>query len=67
MSELMSHTVARKPAPAAVAARNATSPVPPATSSSANGESLRGGLSALIIISFQIRCRPADIRSFIRS
>jgi hypothetical protein len=67
MSELMSQTVARKPLPAALAARNAMSPVPPATSSSANGVSARGGLSALIIRFFQTRCRPADIRSFIRS
>ena len=43
------------------------SPVPPATSSSANGASPFGGFSALIMMSFQTRCRPADIRSFIRS
>jgi len=67
ISELMSQTVARKPEPEVLAARKAISPVPPATSSSANGASVRGGLSALIITSFQARCSPADIRSFIRS
>ena len=51
----------------AFAARKAISPVPPATSSNANGASLFGGLSLLIMMSFQTRCRPADIRSFIKS
>ncbi|CKY53223.1 Uncharacterised protein [Mycobacterium tuberculosis] len=41
--------------------------MPPATSRSANGASERGGLSAVIIASFQSRCMPPDIRSFIRS
>ena len=49
------------------ATRNAMSPVPPATSSSRQGRPLRGGLSAVTSASFHSRCRPPDIRSFIRS
>ena len=41
----MSHTVAATPGPPALMARNAMSPVPPATSSRANGASPFGGLS----------------------
>ena len=42
-------------------------PVPPARSSRLKGASPLGGLTAVTSASFQARCRPADIRSFIRS
>ena len=75
ISALMSATVARVPAPPASIVRNDTSPVPPATSSSANsrpafhqdGRRPFGGLIAVTSASFQARCSPPDIRSFIRS
>jgi len=59
-------TVARVRSPPAASARSATSPVPPAMSRSANGRPF-GGLTAVTSASFQARCRPNDIRSFIRS
>ena len=67
ISPLMSATVAVVPKPPPAATAIAMSPVPPATSSSANGRSPRGAFTVLTSTSFHTRCRPADITSFIRS
>ena len=52
---LMSATVAVVPMPPAFTTRIATSPVPPATSSTAKARALRGGLSWLTRSSFHSR------------
>ena len=49
---------------ASFASRRAMSPVPPAQSTMVSPGC---GLSRAAAMSFQIRCTPADIRSFIRS
>ncbi len=67
ISALMSATVMRVPGPARSAMRKATSPVPPARSRTLKLVSPFGGLTAVTSASFQPRCRPPDIRSFIRS
>jgi hypothetical protein len=46
--------------------RKAMSPVPPATSSEVQPGRF-GGFSDATIASFQTRCMPADMMSFIRS
>ncbi len=66
IASLMSSTVTLVSGPPASSVRNAMSPVPPATSSSRNGR-VREGRSVDTKALFQARCRPPDIRSFIRS
>ena len=67
MAGLISHRVALQPGPPPRSAFSATSPVPAATSISSKGRCDRGGFSQVMRSSFQSRCRPADIRSFMRS
>ena len=61
------HTMDRDLPPPLSITRSPMSPVPPARSSRAKGLSDFGGLTVVTSASFHARCRPPDIRSFIRS
>ena len=68
MEALMSATVTRAVPPEAACRRKAMSPVPPAMSRPRQGRAAsRRGFILATMAAFQARCRPADIRSFIRS
>jgi hypothetical protein len=64
---LMSQSTARQPCPLISSTRRVMSPVPPATSTRSKRRADFGGASQATRSSFHSRCRPPDIKSFIRS